>query len=389
MTVLVASEADVLGWVTPILWPFQERLIADIQAEVERGNRRILVVSATGSGKTITASALASNAVAEGQRVLFLDHRVELTEQAAAKLFAAGIDAGIIQAGFRPRPEWVQVASVQTLHARAVRGRAMKAPDADLVIVDEAHHVRARTYERILDLYPRAVVIGLTATPCRGDGRGLGNSFDVIVEAPQIAERITGGYLVPARIYAPEAPDLTGVRIERGDYREGDLAESMDKPQLVGDIVEHWLRLAARRRTVVFATGVGHSVHLRDEFRRSGVVAEHIDGNTPADERKAILKRLATGEVEVICNCAVLTEGFDCPDMGALVLARPTKSLGLFRQMVGRVLRAAPGKTDAIILDHAGAVYEHGLPDGAERRARGHQVSGVGPARVVPVHQRR
>jgi DNA repair protein RadD len=133
--------------------------------------------------------------------------------------------------------------------------------------------------------------------------------------------------------------------------------------QLVGDIVTHWHRLAERRPTVVFATGVEHSVHIRDEFRRAGIVAEHIDGGTPVDERDAILRGLATGKVELVTNAMVLTEGWDCPDIGCLILTRPTKSLGLFRQMIGRALRPAPGKTDAIILDHAGAVFMHGLPD--------------------------
>jgi superfamily II DNA or RNA helicase len=161
--------------------------------------------------------------------------------------------------------------------------------------------------------------------------------------------------------FAPTRPELAGVQVARGDYVETQLAERMDKPQLVGDIVTHWHRLAERRRTVVFATGVAHSVHLRDEFRRSGVWAEHIDGSTPAEERDGILARLAAGTVDVVTNCMVLTEGWDQPEVSCLVLARPTKHMGLFRQMIGRALRPAPGKVDALILDHAGAVFQHGL----------------------------
>jgi DNA repair protein RadD len=167
---------------------------------------------------------------------------------------------------------------------------------------------------------------------------------------------------VPSRIFAPTRPDLSGIRVERGDYVEHQLAERVDTAQLVGDIVSHWHRLADRRRTVVFATGVKHSVHLRDEFRRAGVLAEHLDGGTPTEERDAILARLAAGSVEVVSNM-VLTEGWDSPETSCLVLARPTKSLGLYRQMVGRVLRPASGKSDALILDHAGAVFAHGFPD--------------------------
>ena len=159
----------------------------------------------------------------------------------------------------------------------------------------------------------------------------------------------------------PEHPDLTGVRVERGDYMERQLAERMDQAKLIGDIVEHWHRLAGSGKTVVFATGVAHSVHIRDEFLRSGVLAEHIDGTTPTEERDAILARLSRGETEVVTNCMVLTEGWDQPDVSCIVLARPTKHMGLYRQMIGRVLRPAPGKEYALVLDHAGAVFQHGF----------------------------
>lgn len=257
----------------------------------------------------------------------------------------------------------MQIASVQTLHARAVRSSKIEPPPAALLVVDEAHHARAQTYRAILQQYPSAIVVGLTATPCRGDGRGLGNLFETMVECPQVAELIKGGFLVPSLVYAPSRPDLAGVEVRRGDYVESQLAERVDTRQLVGDIVVHWLRLANRRKTVVFATGVQHSVHIRDQFRVAGVWAEHLDGSTPTGERDAILAKLAAGTVDVVCNAMVLTEGWDCPSASCLVLARPSKSLGLFRQMVGRVLRPAPGKFDALILDHAGAVFEHGLPE--------------------------
>jgi superfamily II DNA or RNA helicase len=237
----------------------------------------------------------------------------------------------------------------------------MDMPLADLVVIDEAHHVRARSYRQILNAFPEAVILGATATPCRGDGRGLGNVFEVIVACPPVADLIAAGYLVPTRVFAPTRPDLTGVKVNRGDYVESQLAERMDVGHLVGDIVSHWHRLAERRHTVVFASGVGHSVHLRDEFRHAGVLAEHIDGTTPAEERDAILAQLAAGTVEVVCNAMVLTEGWDCPEVSCLVLGRPTRHHGLYRQMVGRVLRPAPGKTDALVLDHAGAVFEHGF----------------------------
>jgi superfamily II DNA or RNA helicase len=254
----------------------------------------------------------------------------------------------------------VQVASIQTLHARCIRN-GKDLPPANIVFIDEAHHAQAQTYRTIVERYPDAQLIGMTATPCRRDGRGLGGIFDALVEGPQVAQLINDKYLVGTKVYAPSIPDLKGVRTRLGDYVEADLAEAVDKPKLVGDIVSHWHRLAEGRKTVVFATSVSHSIHLCEEFCKSGVKAAHIDGSTPKDERDEILARLSRGEIEVVCNCMVLTEGWDQPDVSCCILARPTKSMGLYRQMAGRVIRPAPGKDHALILDHAGAVFQHGF----------------------------
>jgi superfamily II DNA or RNA helicase len=209
--------------------------------------------------------------------------------------------------------------------------------------------------------YPNAVLLGLTATPCRGDGRGLGGIFDVIIQCPQVAQLIGQKHLVPTRVYAPVDPDLRGVRTQAGDYVETQLAERMDRPKLVGDVVTHWHKYGERRKTVCFAVNVAHSIHIRDEFIKSGVRAEHVDGSTPKDERDAALERLASGKIELITNCMVVTEGWDLPDVACCILARPTRKMGLYRQMVGRILRPAPGKTDAIVLDHSGAIFRHGF----------------------------
>jgi DNA repair protein RadD len=216
----------------------------------------------------------------------------------------------------------------------------------------------------LIQAYPAEIIIGLTATPCRADGKGLGNIFDTLVETATISDLVAAGHLVPTVVYAPVRPDLTGVRVERGDYVEKQLAERMNTAQLVGDSIENWHRIAQRRRTVVFAVDVAHSAHLRDEFRRSGVLAEHIEGSTPLEGRDSTLAKLARGVVEVVCNCTVLTEGWDCPEVSCVVLARPTKSLGLYRQMIGRVLRPASGKKKgALVLDHAGTVFVHGFAE--------------------------
>jgi superfamily II DNA or RNA helicase len=346
------------------LRPYQNKVIEDFNAAVTAGKRRVIAVAPTGSGKTVIASAIIKQYVTAYKDILVLAHRREIIQQTSKKLHDHGIAHGIIQAGLRGRPlERVQVASVQTLWRRAIHSEKMDLPRADLLVIDECHHCPATTYRTIIDAYPNAVLLGLTATPCRGDGRGLGGIFHKIIEAPQVGELIEQGHLVRTRVYAPAVPDLKGVTVQAGDYVESQLAERMDQPQLVGDIVTNWHKYADRRKTVVFATGVGHSVHIRDEFVKSGVRAEHVDGSTPKDERDATLDRLAKGEIDVVTNCMVLTEGWDMPEVGCCILARPTRKMGLYRQMIGRVLRPAEGKADAIIIDHSGAVYRHGFAE--------------------------
>jgi DNA repair protein RadD len=345
-----------------VLRPYQVAIANRFEAERATGKRRIILVSPTGSGKTIVAGEILRRVIAAGGRVLVLAHRREIIHQTSRKLTDIGIDHGIILAG-EPTDAGarVQVASVQTLYVRAIRGTKIELPPADLIIVDECHHATAMSWDKIIDGYPDAALLGLTATPCRGDGRGLGRIFETLIECPQVQQLIDQGFLVGTRVYAPTLPDLQGIRVQAGDYVETQLAEVMDQPKLVGDIVTHWHRLAEGRKAVVFATGVGHSIHIRDEFIKSGVSCEHLDGGTPKDERDDILRMLAGGVIDVVANCMVLTEGWDMPEVGCCVLARPTRKMGLFRQMIGRVLRPADGKPDAIVIDHSGAVHRHGF----------------------------
>jgi DNA repair protein RadD len=346
----------------PHLRPYQVEIIREFERKVAAGQRRVIIVMPTGSGKTVAAAEIARKTVSNNQRVLFLAHRREIISQTSQKLFDVDLDHGIIQAGFPSRlTEPIQVASIQTLHSRAIRGSRIALPEANLIILDECHHATAETYRKIIAAYPNAILLGMTATPCRGDGRGLGGIFDALIESPQVAELVDIKFLVGTKIYAPTSPDLAGVRVQAGDWVESQLAERMDRPKLVGDIVEHWHRLAEGRKTVVFASGVQHSLHIRDEFLKSEARAAHIDGATPKAERDAILRQLAQGSIDIVTNCMVLTEGWDMPDIGCCVLARPTRKMGLYRQMIGRVLRPAPDKVDAIVIDHSGAVHRHGF----------------------------
>lgn len=347
---------------TEVLRPYQLEVIAEFWRAVDAGQRRIILVAPTASGKTVIARAIIEEAQRNNRGSLFLAHRREILAQTSDKL--RGIPHGVIRPGVEPRPlEMVQVASIQTLHRRAIKAGVMELPEAGLVIVDECHHVVAKSYQSIVERYPEVILLGLTATPCRGDGRGLGTVFQKMIQCPQVGELVAQGFLVPTRVYAPVDPDLRGVHVRHGDYVESELASRMDRPQLVGDIVTHWFKFGERRRTVCFATDVRHSIHIRDEFAAAGVRAEHIDGETQIAERDATLARLASGEIDVVTNCMVLTEGWDMPALGCLILARPTKQMGLYRQMVGRGLRPAPGKLDCIVIDHSGAIYQLGFAE--------------------------
>lgn len=345
------------------LRPYQTKVVANIGDTIAAGNRHVLVVAPTGAGKTVIANAIIKEQIDKPNTgVLVLAHTREIIAQTCGKLYEGGINHGVIQAGFASRPHCqVQVASISTLWSRAMRTRRMELPAADLLIVDEAHHAPAQIYRKIIAAYPDAVLIGLTATPCRGDGRGLGGIFDTIIECPQVADLVAEKFLVRTRVFAPAEPDLAGIEIRTGDYVENQLAERMDRPKLIGDIVSHWHKFGERRKTVCFAVNVQHSLHIRNEFLASGVRAEHVDGAMPKSERDAVLARLASGATEVVTNCMVLTEGWDLPAVSCCILARPTRRMGLYRQMVGRVLRRVPGKVNAIVLDHSGATFRHGF----------------------------
>ncbi|MBL8684403.1 MAG: DEAD/DEAH box helicase family protein [Myxococcales bacterium] len=338
---------------------YQLRGIEQASKRLAAGVRRVCLVLPTGGGKTVVASEIIRRAVARGRRVLFLAHRRELLDQTLNKLHDAGVhDVGLVLAGerqrYRPHAP-VQVASVQTLVRRVM-------PPAELVFIDEAHHANAGSYEKILANYPGAKVLGLTATPVRDDGRGLVEQFDEALVIATPRELIAEGHLAKPRVFgARERVDLSGVHSRGGDYVPHELEREMMKSRLIGDIVEHWIRLAHDRTTVVFATSVAHSQKIVEAFRAQGVIAEHLDGTTPMDERRAILARLASGATEVVSNCAVLTEGWDLPRCKCVILARPTQSLSLYLQMAGRGLRPWEG-IDPMLLDHGECVDRHGFP---------------------------
>ncbi|MBK9126302.1 MAG: DEAD/DEAH box helicase family protein [Phycisphaerales bacterium] len=326
---------------------YQRRAVDAVIAALDR---RPILVAPTGSGKTVMATALVESL---GVSALWLAHRQELIDQAATRLESHGLVCGIIMNGYPAMPlAQVQVASVQTLVRR-------DKPPADLIVIDECHHATADSYQAILDAYPEARVVGLTATPFRLDGRGLGDLFGELVVAAYTHELCDAGVLHRPKVWASKSPDLRGVKVIAGDYSLGALASRTNTAELNADIVATWQKRAAGRRTVVFAVDVAHSKAITEAFVAAGVPAEHVDGRTY--ERDTVLARLARGATLVVSNCMVLTEGWDLPALECAIIARPTASLNLHLQMIGRVMRAAEGKRGAIVLDHAGNHHVHGL----------------------------
>ena len=336
---------------------YQTRAIEQLRENVRRRILRQLLVAPTGAGKTTIAAEVIRRAVERGRRVWFVAHRRELISQCSARLTQHGIEHGIIQADTPETESLVQVISLQTLVRRA-DGRY---PAPDLIIIDEAHRATANSYTSILALAPSATVIGLTATPWRADGSPLGNLFETIVLVATPEELISDGFLLTPRVFSGTAPDLNLLPVARGDYVTGDLELRMT-PKLTGEIIANWRHTVRKGRTVVFAVSVKHSRALVEAFQREGIRAAHVDAETPKPERDQILAGVHSGDCEVVCNVGILTEGWDLPSLSAVVLARPTKSEGLFLQMCGRGMRPFPGKREFLLLDHGGCITQHGFP---------------------------
>lgn len=340
------------------LRPYQDNAIVKLRESYRRGNRRVVLVSPTGSGKTVIAMAIVDLAsVKNGGNILFIAHRREIIDQTSKKLGKIGIRHGVIMGddGRHDLEAKVQVASIQTLIRRDL-------PPADFIIIDECHLSISKSYQKVLKHYGNTPVLGLTATPWRTDGQGLDVVYQDLVLVSQVKDLVRDGYLLAPDIYTPYRPKLTGVRVRAGDYVESDLNDVMNKEHLIGRIVTHWKENTLNKRTVVFACSVTHSKHITHNFINAGIAAAHLDHNTPRNKRNEILEKLASGEIKVVSNVGILTEGWDLPQLECAIMARPTKSRSLYLQMAGRIMRTIDGKTSATLMDHAGNFYEHQSP---------------------------
>jgi superfamily II DNA or RNA helicase len=344
---------------------YQSNIIGRVRDAYRTGARAVLLAAPTGSGKTVIFSHVAAGAAAKDGRVLILAHRQELIRQTSNMLAAFGLQHGLIAPGQPTTTHVVQVASVQTL----VRRLARLDWRPTLIVVDEAHHATRTTgHGRVLEHFAGAHILGVTATPARLDGKGLGvvagGFFERLVLGPTVAELIADGFLSRPVVFAPPGvPDLSGLRMRGGDFARDALAAVVDVPKIIGNAVDHYRRHAGGVPAIAFCASVRHAEHVAEAFRAEGFNAASIDGGMADKERAERISDLGAGSLHVLTSCDLVSEGTDIPIVGAAILLRPTQSLALYLQQVGRVLRPYPGKERAVILDHVGNCYRHGLPD--------------------------
>lgn len=354
----------------PTLRPYQISAIEAVDLELAE-HRSTLLVLPTGCGKTVVFAELARREVAAGGRVLVLAHRTELLEQAAKKLLDVGVHASVDQ-GERKGSQLadVIVASVQTL--RGDRLRRYTPTWFTKIVVDEAHHAAAQSYRTILAYFTAAKILGVTATPDRGDGKALGKVFESVAFTYEMRKAIADRYLAPlhAKRILVEEMNLGDVRTHHGDFDQSELSAVMNDERNLLGVVKPLLEQAGDRKTLVFGVDVAHARALADVINvsRPGQ-AIALDGSAKPEERKAVLSLFRKGVFRYLCNCALFTEGFDEPDIACVALARPTKSRALYTQMLGRGTRLAPGKADCLVLDFVGNSGMHRIVGPADALA--------------------
>lgn len=356
-------------------YSFQDTAV-DMVLDKIKTNKSVLLQAPTGAGKTIMATRLARELP---KPLLFLSERREIVRQTIDKFESESLDVGVLDADtstYRHTDALfaikhnITIGSQRTVWSRGVR-KGHKIGDYKTIITDEAHHSLARTYKEIYKLYPDAKHVGLTATPANSLGNGYGNIFDTMVQG----EDYGGNYshLVEKGVLCPCPPekiwtwpqDFKGVKVQMGDYSMGGKKGAdkvMNRPKLIGDIVQHWLELNSERTTLAFCTSVAHAENLAVQFQREDISAECVHAGTEKEERDRILNELRKGHLQVVTNFGVLTEGFDAPIVDCIILARPTKQFHLYLQIVGRGLRSHPGKKELSLQDHTGIVTMHGIP---------------------------
>jgi len=355
------------------LRPYQQQLITDIRLQYQLGHKSVLAVLPTGGGKTVCFSYIAEQAAIKGNRVCILVHRAELLDQASRSLTAMGVRHGRIAAGkSMDLSHAVQVASVQTL---ARRLHLLPREFFQLLVVDEAHHTTAGTWAKVIEHFHAAKLLGVTATPIRSDGRGLGQHYQAMVQGPTAQQLTEQGFLATAKVLAPPGFDSTGLRKRMGDFDAKEAEQRVGT--IMGDCLGHYRKHLPGQTAIAFCCSVAHAEAVATLFQSAGIAAASIDGSMDTTQRQQLLSNLGTGSLKVLTSCALIGEGVDVPSVGGCILLRPTASVALHLQMIGRCLRPQPGKR-AVVLDHVGNTLRLGhhleerdwTLDGAAKRDR-------------------
>jgi superfamily II DNA or RNA helicase len=337
---------------------YQNLAISNVRKSFQAKHRSVLLTLPTGAGKTVIFSEITKLAKLKGANVLILVHRKELIDQAGDKLSKADVKYGIIAAGHKECKNNVQVASVQTLINR------LNNPEQfDLIIIDEAHHSVANSWRKIFNFYKKALKLGVTATPMRMTGAGLGEIFDNLIVGSTIPELVEKKYLADHEVYAPPNKlNLDKIRTIRGDFSKKEVEDELEKVDIVGDAVENYRKLGKNKPAIAFCISVKHGQYVTNKFKQAGYKAELITGSMKSDDRKTLVDNFKNGKIKILVSIDVVSEGFDVEGCYCAILLRPTQSEALYIQQVGRVLRPELNKV-AIVLDHVGNTKRHGFVD--------------------------
>ena len=308
------------------LRPYQTDIVNRVRQAYLHGFKAPCVVLPCGGGKSVIVAEIAKRTTDKQNHVLFLVHRKELVDQIQKTFSYWGIDM-----------KNADIMMVQT----ATR-RILKLQKPALIITDENHHSKATTYRRIYNSFPNVCRLGVTATPVRLDGSGLGDVNDVLIEGVSAKWLIKNHYLAPYDYYAPSIADLTGIKIQHGEYETISAQKALMKMAVFGDVIRHYKQLADGKQAICYCVSIKHSMAMAEEFRNADISAEHIDGNTPKDERERIISEFRSGKIKILCNVDLISEGFDVPDCECAILLRPTKSLTLYIQQSMRCMRYKP-----------------------------------------------
>ena len=321
-------------------------MVRKVHEAFRSGKKSACIVLPCGGGKSVIMAEIARLTTSKNNRVLFLVHRIELCEQIERTFRAWGVDMDL-----------VSVMMVQT----ACR-RLKKITCPDLIITDEAHHSRSNSYKAIYSFFSGVYRLGFTATPIRLDGSGLNDIYDVLIEGVSAKWLIENRYLSPYTYYAPTVSDLSGIKIQHGEFETKSAEKVLFNRTVFGNVIHHYRKLADGQQAICYCVSVRHSKAMAEEFRNNGITAEHIDGTTSKAERLYITENFRKGNIKILCNIDIISEGYDVPDCSCVILLRPTKSLTLFIQQSMRSMRYKPDKS-AIIIDHVGNYSRFGMPD--------------------------